>query len=309
MSESVDIVSTCTLMTESYFSNGFLTRLSENKSGIADETAPRISVVMPSFNQGPFIEKSILSVLNQQYTNIELIIVDGGSEDETIDIIRRYEGPKCKLIMEDDEGQSDALNKGFAAATGDIYGWLNSDDLYVPHAFETASKILKGRGGPEIVFGDWLSVDSSDNVIDLHYAFDFCINHLIYEGFTLNAQAMFWSADVHKDFRGFYIDLHNTMDYQMMLDFGLRKSNAFCRVPVVLGAFRRYEGQKTTALSPRVVDEHKKISERYALRRKYSSTGSFIRLVFRFRRLRWYFLRGGLTELVKRVSEAFRNRA
>jgi len=95
----------------------------------------KISIVTPSFNQGKFIEEAILSVLNQGYNNFEHIIVDNCSFDDTLEIIKRY--PHVRLISEPDEGQSDALNKGFKLATGDIIGWLNADDFYHPGVFYT----------------------------------------------------------------------------------------------------------------------------------------------------------------------------
>ena len=94
----------------------------------------KISIIVPSYNQRNFIEKSILSILNQNYSNLELIVIDGGSTDGTLDVIKKYEKYISFWMSEPDEGQSDALNKGFSRATGDVFGWLNSDDLYMPNA-------------------------------------------------------------------------------------------------------------------------------------------------------------------------------
>ncbi|NPU85313.1 MAG: glycosyltransferase [Syntrophaceae bacterium] len=97
---------------------------------------PKISVVTPSFNQGRFLEKTILSVLEQDYPNIEYIVIDGGSSDGSVEIIKKYEKQLAYWISEPDRGQSHAINKGFERATGDIFGWLNSDDWYHPGALK-----------------------------------------------------------------------------------------------------------------------------------------------------------------------------
>ena len=96
---------------------------------------PRISIVTPSFNQGEFIEETINSVLDQKYPNLEYIIIDGGSSDHTVSILKKYESQISYWISEPDQGQAHALNKGFSLATGDICGYLNSDDLYLPDSF------------------------------------------------------------------------------------------------------------------------------------------------------------------------------
>lgn len=102
---------------------------------------PKISIITPSFNSAKFVEDSIQSVLNQNYTNFEHIIIDGGSTDGTIEILKKY--PHLKWLSERDEGQSDALNKGFKLATGEIIGWCNSDDVYLSQTFEKVVEILK----------------------------------------------------------------------------------------------------------------------------------------------------------------------
>jgi len=288
------------------FNNMTLTRESVNRTFFPIINFPKISIIMPSFNQEKFIERSILSVLDQEYPNLELIIIDGGSNDKTCEIIQKYNCKIFKWVSENDQGQSDALNKGFSWASGEIYGWLNSDDIYLPGAFKLALQTFKSNPDKEIVFGDWLTIDENDNSLDYHYAFDFNLKHFVYEGFHLNAQSMFWRSSVHKKFSGFDIELYNTMDYQMILEFGLKnKQSNFIRVPTPFGAFRRYSGQKTSGMTKRVVDEQKKIAEKYNFSSKYSFYGLFVRFYFRFRRGFWYLKRGGVTELKLRLKNAY----
>lgn len=97
---------------------------------------PRISIVTPSFNQGKFIEQTIQSVLDQNYPNLEFIIIDGGSQDNTVEIIRKYEKHIAFWISEPDKGQTHALNKGFAKCTGEVFNWLNSDDYLAPNSLQ-----------------------------------------------------------------------------------------------------------------------------------------------------------------------------
>jgi glycosyltransferase involved in cell wall biosynthesis len=120
---------------------------------------PRITLVTPSFNQGHFLEETIRSVLLQGYPNLEYMIIDGGSTDNTLDVIRRYEAHLAYWVSEPDSGQPEAINKGFARSTGAIMAWLNSDDLYLPGTLLLAARHFTGQPGL-----DWLvgSVQMTD---------------------------------------------------------------------------------------------------------------------------------------------------
>src|SRR5436190_573079 len=106
--------------------------------------APKLSIVTPSLNQGAFIERTIRSVLDQGYPNLEYVIVDGGSTDETVEIIRRYEDQLAWWVSEPDQGQTDAINKGIERTSGEIVAYINSDDYYLPGAFERAVEAFEG---------------------------------------------------------------------------------------------------------------------------------------------------------------------
>ena len=265
---------------------------------------PKISIVMPTFNQAKFLERSILSVLNQGYANLEFIIIDGGSTDGSVDIIKKYEDTLTYWHSEPDSGQSDALNIGFSHATGDIFGWLNSDDLYMPDVFSHVLETFNRFPEKKVIFGDWLSIDSNENLIEYNFAFDFNLNHFKYEGFHLNSQSMFWRRCAHEKFACFDKNLHRTMDYQMILSFGINEgNNAFLRLPYVLGCFRRHEEQKTKGADDRVFYEHRSMAIKYNYNDKYTLAGRLKRFIFRFRRAFWYFKRGGLNYLVSKMAK------
>ena len=267
----------------------------------------KFSIIMPSYNQIEFIERSILSVLNQDYTNYELIIIDGGSTDGTVDIIKKYEDYLAYWITEKDKGQSHALNKGFEKATGDIYAWLNSDDLLLPHALKYQHDEYKKNKQAKIVFGDYYNIDKDDNIENKVYSFDFNLNHFVYEGFHLNSQAMSWCKDVHECFGIFDEDLHRTMDYDMIARFGAKEGDkAFKRISIPLACFRQHDAQKTTGMDNTVISEHMKIAKKINFDDKYSSLGKIFRLKYRFRRFFWYTKRKGLNYSIKMILKSLK---
>lgn len=132
-------------------------------------TYPKISIVTPSFNQGKYIEQTILSVLNQNYPNLEYIIIDGGSTDETVEVIKKYEQHLAYWISEPDKGQTDAINKGFAKCKGEIFNWINSDDYYEPGVFFKLAQIFSNDPSLNVVCGkEWAFKDDDPSKRILH---------------------------------------------------------------------------------------------------------------------------------------------
>jgi glycosyltransferase involved in cell wall biosynthesis len=126
---------------------------------------PLVTVVTPSFNQAQFLEKTILSVLKQDYPNVEYIIIDGGSSDGSVEIIKKYTDRIHTWVSEPDRGQTDAINKGFALAKGDILAWINSDDTYNPGAIREAVEFLIDHPDVGLVYSDANFINANDHVI------------------------------------------------------------------------------------------------------------------------------------------------
>ena len=122
---------------------------------------PKISIVIPSYNQGHFIEETIRSILFQKYPNLELIIIDGGSKDKTVEVIKKYEQWISYWVSEKDDGQTHAINKGFSTATGEIVSWVNSDDMLLPGALFESASVLFQEPNVQLVYGNSLLITES----------------------------------------------------------------------------------------------------------------------------------------------------
>ncbi|MGD8633377.1 MAG: glycosyltransferase family 2 protein [Anaerolineales bacterium] len=134
------------------------------------ETQPLVSIITPSFNQAEFLDETIRSVLEQDYPKIEYIIVDGGSTDGSLDVIRKYESQLDGWVSEADTGQTDAINKGFGMAKGDIFAWINSDDMYLPGAVSEAVRFFQNNPHVGMVYGNAYYIDEQSRPIALYPA-------------------------------------------------------------------------------------------------------------------------------------------
>jgi len=158
---------------------------------------PRISIVTPSYNQGRFLAETIESVLRQDYPNVEHIVVDGMSTDETPEILKRY--PHLRVIREPDQGQADAINKGFRIATGEIYAFLNSDDLLLPGALKRVAAEIRPQEGRHVIMGRCRFIDENSRYIGIEHPSHFESFErvlAIWKGHFIPQPAVFWTAEV-----------------------------------------------------------------------------------------------------------------
>lgn len=205
---------------------------------------PMVSIVTPSFNQAQFIEETILSVKGQDYPNLEHIVVDGGSTDGTIDILRRYED-KYNLwwVSEPDEGQSDAINKGFRRARGEIIGWLNSDDVYMPGAVQAAVDALLAHSEFGWVYGDVYWTDEHGRILRELKGRPFDLKELVCRGQHPVQPTVFFRHGVLEAVG--YIDtrFRFVMDTDLFIRLGLRYPAGY--IPQVMATRRLHPQAKT----------------------------------------------------------------
>jgi glycosyltransferase involved in cell wall biosynthesis len=245
----------------------------------AYQVFPRISIVTPSFNQERYLEETIRSILLQNYPNLELIIIDGGSTDSSVEIIKKYEPWISYWVSEKDNGQSHALNKGFDRATGEWVGWQNSDDVYLKDSFGHLLQACKRRPA-DVYFGHSLTIDADSQVLHTLYYAPFSFFELKYNGWNITNQSTFFSQSIVKKFK-----INETYRYAMDGDFYFRLADSGCTFALinqVLGAFRLHGEAKTGHQdSTHGLQEWKEIRKRYGI----TQTNQPWREQFRYRKI------------------------
>lgn len=229
-----------------------------------DLSWPKISIVTPSYNQDEFLERTILSVLNQNYPNLEYVTIDGGSTDGSLEIIKKYQKYLTYWISEKDDGQADAMNKGFQKSTGEIVGWQNSDDIYLPGAFYEIIQLFKMNPHIDITYGNRLDIDEKDRIIGESRFTPFSVIVYQYDGMSLSTQSTFWKRSLFSKIGMLETKFQLVMDYEFFLRAGLKKAQ-FKYVPHFFGAVRRYSTTKTSILfrTPALKEELNIIDKTY----------------------------------------------
>ena len=176
---------------------------------------PTVSIVTPSFNQARYLEATIQSVLAQDYPRIEYIIVDGGSTDGAVDVIKKFADKLAWWVSEKDRGQTDAINKGFARASGQIFAWLNSDDTYEPRAVGQAVKYLIEHPEVGMVYADCNYINESGQVIGLFPAAQTDLPRLQRGYVHIPQQTMFFRAELWKQVAPLDPSFYFAMDYDL----------------------------------------------------------------------------------------------
>ncbi len=218
---------------------------------------PTISIIIPSYNQGRYIEETLLSIFRQRIDGLQLIVFDGGSTDQTLSILKKYESRIDVCISEPDQGQTDAINKGLTYVKSDIVGWINSDDIYMPGALRKVISVFRKHADVDVVHGDRLLLNAKSNVVGWVCGEKFSPTNY---GFNVNSETAFWRTGLLPE--GLDVSLKFAMD----LDWFSRlyvNSAKFHFIPDFLGAFRCHDESKSATLQDICMEESERCWEKY----------------------------------------------
>jgi glycosyltransferase involved in cell wall biosynthesis len=211
-----------------------------------------VSIITPSYNQAPFLEQTILSVIDQDYGNIEYIVVDGGSTDGSVEIIQKYGHQLAWWVSEPDKGQGDAINKGLVRAQGEVVAWLNSDDVYLPAAVKQVVEIMQANPEVGLVYGNLQSIDSHGKVFNTITYQQYSLADLL--AFRIIGQAAVFMRRAVLDESGILDPSYNfLLDHQLWLRIARLAKVKY--VPVEWAAARHHPAAKNVAQAEKFGDE------------------------------------------------------
>ncbi len=249
----------------------------------------KISIVTPSFNQAAYLEEALWSVKNQNYPSVEHIVVDGASTDGSAEILRRRASlpgwEHLRWLSEPDRGQSDALNKGFRLATGDIVGWLNSDDRYRPNCFNAVIQGFAKHARADVLYGDYTWINEQGRTWQVRREIGFNRFVLQYHCVLyIPTTSTFFCRRILDEGNFINLDYQYAMDYEFFLRLASR-GYRFKHIPHLLADFRWHPQSKTGSAASKQLQEHDHIAEENSSFLKRLPDGSPRKLAFRFLRI------------------------
>lgn len=247
---------------------------------------PRVSLVMPSYNQGAYLETAINSVLSQDYPNLEFLIYDGGSTDNSVEIIKRYTNKIDFWQSKRDGGQAAALSSGFDRATGEIFCWLNSDDLLLPGSLEYVAQVFVDHPNVDFVYGDRRVIDEAGNNQGKHVWPMKLTSYHWSLGQPMAQECCFWRSELYRRVGGLKPDLFFIMDFDLF--YRMWRVGRFKKISRYLGCIRFHDEAKNATSQDVLAREMAIARTRYGLK-----TPGYImaRLLNRFDRIQLFLER------------------
>jgi glycosyltransferase involved in cell wall biosynthesis len=224
-------------------------RVSKLQELPAHNPQPKVTIVTPSFNQGGFIQRTIESVINQTYPNIEYFVIDGGSKDETVDILKSY-GNKFEWVSEPDKGHAHAINKGFSRGHGEVLAFINSDDILELDAVAKVVAYFNQNPQVDILYGEAYYIDAADHVLRMYPTKEFSFDRLMEDCFICQP-ATFWRASIAQRCGPFDESLKVSIDYEYWLRMA-RAGGRFAHIPDILARSREYPQTLTRSERERI---------------------------------------------------------
>jgi len=222
---------------------------------------PRISIVTPSFNQGKYLEETIKSIIDQNYPNLEYIVMDGGSSDNSLEILKKYQNYLTYWESHPDNGQADAIHRGFTHATGDILCYINSDDYFLPGALWEIARTYIDNPSLKWISGEGIVVNETGEFIRKRKYPFVCYETMLYFENCIFQPAAFWRRDFYFQIGGIDTMLKFSFDYDLFMRFTLVEKPIM--VHKEIAAFRVHARSKTSTISDIGLQEHMLIRDRY----------------------------------------------
>ncbi|WP_109673200.1 glycosyltransferase family 2 protein [Dyadobacter jejuensis] len=223
---------------------------------------PKLTIITPSYNQGDFLERTILSIINQGYPNLEYMIIDGGSTDHSVEVIRKYEKHLTYWVSEKDKGQVDAINKGLARATGEYIAFQNSDDVYFPGTLRRFGQAAQQRPD-DILYGDLFMITTDDEVTELLKTTSYSLQCQLLEGMQIHNQSLFFKKSLVDRHGPFDAQFRFAFDYEFITRYTIDGKSTVRKVEGLAGALRVHADAKSSTIATVGVSEHEQIQKTY----------------------------------------------